>query len=82
MLVYFFEVVAVDELELDNFVKSDSVDFEKSPLEGALSRAQYKSPLPEIVFVFLMRTMRKTMIQEMIPYSDWSVAKPIFGLSL
>ena len=73
VLVNFFEVVAVDELELNNFVEFDFVDFEMFLLEAALSRAHYKNPQQEIVFVFEMGMTTMKMIQAMMLYSDWLV---------
>ena len=82
MLGYFVEAVVAGELGLNNFVKSDFVDFEKFRQEEALSMVHYKNPLQEIVFVFEMGMMSMTMNQVMILCSDWSVVRWFFGLSL
>ena len=54
VLGYFVEAVVAGELGLNNFVKSDFVDFEKFQQEEALSRVHYKNLQQEIFFVFVM----------------------------
>ena len=75
VLEYFVEAVVAGELELNNFVKSDFVDFEKFQQEEAISMVHYKNPQQEIFFVFVMGMMSMTMNQVMILCSDWSVVQ-------
>ena len=75
MLGYFVEAVVAGELGLNNFVKSDFVDFEKFQQEEALSRVHYKNLQQEIFFVFVMGMMSMTRNQVMILCSDWSVVQ-------